>query len=54
MKLPDLSDFDLDEIMNDPDKRAKLFLYLAGAMIIFTILFVIGIIVIFLRVLHVF
>ncbi|MGO9388349.1 MAG: hypothetical protein ACLPWD_09975 [Methanobacterium sp.] len=43
MKFPDI-DIDPEEIMNDPDKRAKLFLYLARLMIITTFLIVIGVI----------
>ena len=43
MKLPNI-DIDPEEIMNDPDKRAKLFLYLARLMILTTFLIVIGVI----------
>jgi hypothetical protein len=43
MKLPDI-DIDLDEILNDPDKRAKLFLYIAQAMILTTFFIVLGVI----------
>jgi hypothetical protein len=44
-------DIDLEDYMEDPDKRAKLYLYLAGAMILSTILIVIGTIVFILRLL---
>lgn len=51
MNIPDL---DLEEIMEDPDKRAKLYLYIVGAMILSTIAIVIGTIVFILRLLKVF
>jgi hypothetical protein len=40
--------------VKDPDNRAKLFLLFAGAMIISTILIVIGTLIFILRLLHVF
>lgn len=43
MNLPDI-DIDPEEIMNDPDKRARLFLLLARLMIVITFLIVIGVI----------
>jgi hypothetical protein len=51
MKLPDI---DIDDIMKDPDRRAKLYLYLAGAMILSTITIVIGTIIFILRLLKIF
>jgi hypothetical protein len=44
---------DFEEMMKDPDQRAKLYLYLAGAMILSTILIVFGTIVFILRLLHI-
>jgi hypothetical protein len=35
----------IEDYLNDPDKRAKLYLYLAGAMILSTVLIVIGTII---------
>jgi hypothetical protein len=40
--------------VKDPDNRAKLFLLFAGAMIMSTILIVVGTIIFILRLLHVF
>jgi hypothetical protein len=40
--------------IKDPDNRAKLFLLVSGAMIMSTILIVIGTIIFILRLLHVF
>jgi hypothetical protein len=41
----------LEDYMKDPDKRAKLYLYFAGAMILSTVLIVVGTIVFILRLL---
>ncbi|MDD1774484.1 MAG: hypothetical protein LUQ24_03015 [Methanobacterium sp.] len=46
-------EFDLDDIMKDPDKRAKLYLYLAGAMILSTVAIVIGTLFFIMRVLKI-
>jgi hypothetical protein len=40
--------------VKDPDNRAKLFILVAGAMIMSTILIVVGTIIFILRLLHVF
>ncbi len=40
--------------VKDPDNRAKLFLLFAGAMIMSTILIVVGTIIFILRLLHIF
>ena len=53
MNIKDLREFDLEDIMKDPDKRAKLYLYLAGAMILSTIAIVIGTLFFILRVLKI-
>lgn len=44
----------IEDIMNDPDKRAKLFLIFAGASIVTTIMIVIGTLIFILRVLGIF
>jgi hypothetical protein len=46
-------EFDLEDIMKDPDKRAKLYLYLAGAMILSTVAIVIGTLFFIMRVLKI-
>ena len=44
----------IEEIMEDPDKRAKLFLILSGASIVVTIMIVVGTLIFILRVLGLF
>jgi len=44
----------IEEIMDDPDKRAKLFLILSGASIVVTIMIVVGTLIFILRVLGLF
>ena len=44
----------IEDIMDDPDKRAKLFLILSGASIIVTIMIVIGTLIFILSVLGLF
>ncbi|MCZ3366326.1 MULTISPECIES: hypothetical protein [Methanobacterium] len=44
----------IEDIMDDPDKRAKLFLILSGASIVVTIMIVIGTLIFILRVLGLF
>lgn len=39
----------IEEIMDDPDKRAKLFIILSGASIVVTIMIVIGTLIFILR-----
>jgi hypothetical protein len=53
LNIKDIREFDMEDIMKDPDKRAKLYLYLAGAMILSTIAIVIGTFFFILRVLHI-
>ncbi len=49
MKLPNIDiDLDSDEIMNDPDKKAKILLYFAIVRIIITLLIPVGIILLIL------
>jgi hypothetical protein len=43
----------IKEYLKDPDKRAKYFLFISGAMILTTILIVVGTIVFILRLLHI-
>jgi prolipoprotein diacylglyceryltransferase len=43
----------IKEFLKDPDKRAKYFLFITGAMILSTILIVIGTIVFILRLLNI-
>jgi len=43
----------IEEIMDDPDKRAKVFLILSGASIVSTIMIVIGVFILILRGLHI-
>lgn len=50
----DIREFDLEDIMKDPDQRAKLYLLIAAAMILSTITIVIGTIIFILRLLKVF
>ncbi|WP_176720251.1 MULTISPECIES: hypothetical protein [Methanobacterium] len=44
----------IEDIMDDPDKRAKLFLILSGASIVVTMMIVIGTLIFILRVLGLF
>jgi hypothetical protein len=48
-----IREFDLEDIKKDPDKRAKLYLYIAGAMILSTVAIVIGTIIFILRLLKI-
>lgn len=52
--LKNIRELDYEDIMKDPDKRAKLYLFFAGAMILSTIAIVIGTIFFILRVLKIF
>ncbi|WP_286473242.1 hypothetical protein [Methanobacterium sp. CWC-01] len=51
MNLDFLWNFDWEEIKKDPDKMAKVFMLISGAMILSTILIVIGTIIFILSVL---
>jgi len=43
----------IEDIMNDPDKRAKLYLVFVGVQILTTFMIVIGTLIFILRVLHI-
>ena len=53
MNIPDI-DSDLEKIVKDPDKRAKLYVYFAITMMLITAAIVFGTIVFILRMLKIF